>query len=60
MASAPWIEFRIGNASLMIFGREGGPPGDPTQVPWVYVDDLAADLEDNQWTFAQARPTQRV
>lgn len=90
----PWIEFRIGNASVMIFRREpatpedgdGEPPVAPTHVPWVYVDDLdahlahaeqagatilhrkewpwlpsyvAADLEGNQWTFAQARPTQR-
>ena len=83
----PWIEFRIGNASLMIFGREGAVPAEPTHVPWVYVDDLdahldraeqagatvlrrkewpwlatyvAEDLEGNRWTFAQARPTQRV
>ncbi len=88
---APWIEFRIGNASLMIFRREGGTAGtaapEPAHVPWVYVDDLdahlahaeqagaailqrkewpwlpsyvAEDLEGNRWTFAQARPTQRV
>lgn len=86
----PWIEFRIGNASLMIFRRDGEDPGtetgSATHVPWVYVDDLdahlahaersgavilrrkewpwlpsyaAADLEGNEWTFAQARPTQR-
>jgi uncharacterized glyoxalase superfamily protein PhnB len=39
----PWIEFRLGDGSLMIFRREGatgGPPG--THVPWVYVDDLEA------------------
>jgi uncharacterized glyoxalase superfamily protein PhnB len=84
---APWIEFRVGNASLMIFRRVGDPAASgPVHVPWVYVDDLdahlaraeragaailhrkewpwlpsyvAADLEGNRWTFAQARPTQR-
>lgn len=37
----PWIEFRIGNASLMVFKLEAGssPPA-PTHVPWVYVDDI--------------------
>jgi hypothetical protein len=40
----PWIEFRIGNASLMIFGREGAAPTEPAHVPWVYVDDLDAHL----------------
>jgi len=82
----PWIEFRIGNSSLMIFRLED-PPVTRTavHVPWVYVDDfdahlaraeekgvkvlarnewswlatyVAEDLEGNQWTFAQARPTQ--
>ena len=42
-----WIEFRIGNCSVMLFllgsGRaEGGPV---THVPWVFVDDLDAHLE---------------
>jgi hypothetical protein len=42
---APWIEFRVGNASLMIFRRDGGAlPAPPTHVPWVYVDDLDAHL----------------
>ena len=47
----PWIEFRIGNASLMIFRREDALPDDelrpttaPTHVPMVYVDDLDAHL----------------
>jgi uncharacterized glyoxalase superfamily protein PhnB len=82
----PWIEFRVGNSSLMIFPLQGHHPSPPaTHVPWVYVDDieahyqrsqaegativhplaspwglpmyLAADLEGNHWTFAQARPT---
>ncbi|MGH9126872.1 MAG: VOC family protein [Acidimicrobiales bacterium] len=82
----PWIEFRLGNSSLMIFPlRADHPSPPPTHVPWVYVDDieahylrsqaegativhaldspwglpiyLAADLEGNHWTFAQARPT---
>ncbi len=82
----PWIEFRLGNSSLMIFKLdrdEQGPSN--THVPWVYVDDIethfqhskaanativeplaspwglpiyvAADLEGNHWTFAQARST---
>ncbi len=42
---APWIEFRVGNASLMIFRRDdGAPPAPPVHVPWVYVDDLDAHL----------------
>lgn len=90
----PWIEFRIGNSSVMVFRLNADTSGDgqqspasqPTHVPMVYVDDLdahliraerggavilrrrewpwlpmyvAADPEGNQWTFAQARPTQR-
>jgi uncharacterized glyoxalase superfamily protein PhnB len=41
---SPWIEFRVGNSSLMVFGLDNGPPdGAPaTHVPWVYVDDLDA------------------
>jgi uncharacterized glyoxalase superfamily protein PhnB len=47
---APWIEFRVGNASLMIFRREAGAPGaaGPTHVPWVYVDDLDAHLAHSE------------
>jgi uncharacterized glyoxalase superfamily protein PhnB len=41
----PWIEFRIGNVSLMVFKLEAGAvAGGPTHVPWVYVDDLDAHL----------------
>jgi uncharacterized glyoxalase superfamily protein PhnB len=42
----PWIEFHIGNASLMIEPL-AGPPVDHAQVthvPWVFVDDLEAHL----------------
>ena len=40
----PWIEFHVGNASLMIEPL-AGPPLDErsvTHVPWVFVDDLEA------------------
>lgn len=38
----PWIEFRIGNSSLMLFTLDGDrPPHTPIHVPWVYVDDIA-------------------
>jgi len=82
----PWIEFHVGNSSLMVFKLADGADDRPvTHVPWVYVDDIeehfrraeasgaavvqkldapwglpmyvARDLEGNQWTFAQARPT---
>jgi uncharacterized glyoxalase superfamily protein PhnB len=42
----PWIEFHVGNCSLMI-EKLAGPPVDhsrPTHVPWVFVDDLEAHL----------------
>jgi uncharacterized glyoxalase superfamily protein PhnB len=38
----PWIEFRLGDSSLMIFPRTGDRQADaPVHVPWVYVDDVA-------------------
>jgi uncharacterized glyoxalase superfamily protein PhnB len=39
-----WIEFRVGNCSLMVFKLEGEPPDNTptTHLPWVYVDDLDA------------------
>lgn len=38
----PWIEFRLGNSSLMIFALAGDRPSPaPVHVPWVYVDDVA-------------------
>ena len=37
----PWIEFRIGNAAVIVFKLDGErAAGVPTHVPWVYVDDL--------------------
>jgi uncharacterized glyoxalase superfamily protein PhnB len=37
----PWIEFRLGNSSLMIFKRDSdGSEESPMHVPWVYVDDI--------------------
>lgn len=42
----PWIEFHVGNCSLMI-DRLVGPPvdhGQITHTPWVFVDDLDAHL----------------
>jgi uncharacterized glyoxalase superfamily protein PhnB len=39
----PWIEFRLGNSSLIIFALEGErPEHPPIHVPWVYVDDVTA------------------
>jgi uncharacterized glyoxalase superfamily protein PhnB len=39
----PWIEFRLGNASLMLTPLEGArADGARVFEPWVYVDDLAA------------------
>jgi uncharacterized glyoxalase superfamily protein PhnB len=38
----PWIEFRLGNSSLIIAKLAGDrPAGPPVHVPWVYVDDVA-------------------
>ena len=58
----PWIEFRLGNSSLMIFklGAEGtGRPTIVTELasPWGLPFYVVDDLEGNRWTFAQARPT---
>lgn len=42
----PWIEFRLGNSSVIIFPLEGErPESPPTHVPWVYVDDIAAHYD---------------
>jgi uncharacterized glyoxalase superfamily protein PhnB len=39
----PWIEFRLGNSSLMILALRGDDPQRArTHVPWVYVDDLTS------------------
>lgn len=42
-----WIEFRVGNCSLMLFPREGDlqEGAAVTHVPWVFVDDLDAHFE---------------
>ena len=42
----PWIEFHVGNASLVVEPLDG-PPVDHSQVthvPWVFVDDLETRL----------------
>jgi uncharacterized glyoxalase superfamily protein PhnB len=47
----PWIEFRLGNSSLMIFKLDSEGTGRPTvHTPWVYVDDIDAH-------YARARAT---
>jgi len=40
----PWIEFRVGNCSLMVFKLTGAVPEQaaPTHETWVFVDDLDA------------------
>ncbi len=42
----PWIEFHVGNTSLMIEPLAGRPVAhaQATHVPWVFVDDLEAHL----------------
>lgn len=41
----PWIEFHLGNSSLMVFRLDPDvAAGGPVVVPWVYVDDLEAHL----------------
>ncbi len=43
-----WIEFHVGNCSLLVFGSEpGAGSAVTTHVPWLFVDDLDAH-------FAQA------
>jgi len=39
----PWIEFRAGDASIMVFALKEAASG-TTHVPWIYVDDLDAHL----------------
>lgn len=43
----PWIEFHVGNASLIIEPVTGGPVDHSpvTHEPWVFVDDLEVHLE---------------
>jgi len=41
-----WIEFRLGNCSVMIFPLGGHRPAEPAiHVPWVYVDDVSAHYD---------------
>jgi uncharacterized glyoxalase superfamily protein PhnB len=42
-----WIEFRIGNCSIMLFALDGDRAGNEafTHVPWVFVDNLDAHLD---------------
>lgn len=42
-----WIEFKVGTCSIMLFRLEGDRAAETavTHVPWVYVDDLEAHLE---------------
>jgi len=40
-----WIEFHVGNCSLMVFGLDEGAgvlPAVATHIPWLFVDDLDA------------------
>jgi hypothetical protein len=45
---APWIEFRVGNGSVMVFELDAVSSGGPTHETWVYVDDVAAHLAHAQ------------
>lgn len=38
----PWIEFRIGNSSLVVLPRGEATDGGDRCLPWVYVDDVDA------------------
>lgn len=42
-----WIEFRVGNSSVMLFPLAGqrGEHDPVTHQPWIYVDDLEAHFE---------------
>ncbi len=42
----PWIEFHVGNASVVLEPLVGAPadPAQVTHVPWVFVDDLEGHL----------------
>ncbi len=42
----PWIEFRLGNSSLMIFRIDGDrQEASGTHVPWVYVDEIETHFQ---------------
>ena len=43
----PWIEFHLGNSSLMVFRLDASTAataGPPAMAPWVYVDDVESHL----------------
>lgn len=42
-----WIEFHVGNCSLLVFGLDDGDgaTGVATHVPWLFVDDLDAHFD---------------
>jgi uncharacterized glyoxalase superfamily protein PhnB len=41
-----WIEFHVGNCSLIVFQRDTAVPTEAdTHVPWLFVDDLDAHYE---------------
>jgi uncharacterized glyoxalase superfamily protein PhnB len=47
-AEHAWIEFHVGNCSMMVFrlgDDEAAPAGSATHVPWLFVDDLDAHFE---------------
>jgi uncharacterized glyoxalase superfamily protein PhnB len=44
----PWIEFRLGNSSLMIFKQDQEQPTSVSHVPWVYVRDIENHFENAQ------------
>jgi len=49
----PWIEFRLGNAVLNVFGLDADGVGAVrTHIPWVYVDDLEAHFANAKATGA--------
>jgi uncharacterized glyoxalase superfamily protein PhnB len=51
----PWIEFRLGDSSLMIFKLDAPAAGEGRQAvhtPWVYVDDIDAHYERARTTGA--------
>ena len=58
-AEQTWIEFRVGDCSLMVFKLEGERPegGADTHEPWVFVDDLDAHFARAQ---AAAPPSSRA
>lgn len=44
----PWIEFRIGDGSVIVFKADQVAPRALTHVPWVYVDDIELHFQRAQ------------